>query len=170
MEVILYLRVNDLRHSLFHLNCLITPASKLGNKQKSQGASLDYREGEELSWCSSWSNSLWLVYCPSGNATDPIWRVLASSKGISFWTPLKPKHSNPNPNPLPNQHWCIDFLTPPTHLIIPHRLPAFLESLMSFKNWRSIHARFSKRSLKLSIRFSSLFSQFKTESYCIPFF
>ena len=45
---------------------------------------LDYREGEELSWCSSWSNSLWqgwscrLVHCPGGNATDPIWRVLAS--------------------------------------------------------------------------------------------
>ncbi len=30
MEVLLYERVNDLRHSLFHLlNCLITTASKL---------------------------------------------------------------------------------------------------------------------------------------------
>ncbi len=36
-----------------------------------------------------------LVYCPGGNATDPIWRVLASSDGISSWTPLKPKHSIP---------------------------------------------------------------------------
>ena len=35
-----------------------------------------------------------------GNATDPIWRVLASSLGISYWTPLKPQHSNPNPNPF----------------------------------------------------------------------
>ena len=51
--------------------------------------------------------------CPGGNATDPIWRVLASSQGISSWTPLKPQHSNPNPNPLANQLWCIDFLTPP---------------------------------------------------------
>ena len=25
----------------------------------------------------------------------------ASSDGISTWTPLKPQHSNPNPNPLP---------------------------------------------------------------------
>ena len=64
---------------------------------------LDYREGEELSWCPCWSNSVWqgwscgLVYCPGGNATDPIWRVLASSDGISSWTPLKPQHSNPNP-------------------------------------------------------------------------
>ena len=41
--------------------------------------------------------------------------------GISSWTPLKPQHSNPNP--LANQLWCIDFLTPPTPLIIPHRLP-----------------------------------------------
>ena len=62
---------------------------------------LDYREAEELS-C---SNSLWqgwscgLVYCPGGNATDLIWRVLASSDGISSWTPLKPQHINPNPNP-----------------------------------------------------------------------
>ena len=38
--------------------------------------------------------------------------VLASSDGISSWTPLKPQHSNPNP--LANQLWCIDFLTPPT--------------------------------------------------------
>ena len=29
------------------------------------------------------------------NATDPNWRVLASSDGISFWTPLKPQHIIP---------------------------------------------------------------------------
>ena len=34
---------------------------------------------------------------------------------------------------LANQLWCSDFLTPPTRLIIPHRLPAFLESLMPRK-------------------------------------
>ena len=75
------------------------------------------------------------MYCPGGNATDPIWRVLASSDVISSWTPLKPQHSNPhyNPNPLANQHWGIDFLTPPTTLIIPYRLPVFLESLMPQK-------------------------------------
>ena len=39
---------------------------------------LDYRDGEELSWWPSWSNSLWqgwscwLVHCPGGNATDSI--------------------------------------------------------------------------------------------------
>ena len=64
---------------------------------------LGYREAEELSWCPSWSNSLWQgwscgqVHCPAGNATDQIWRVLASSDGISSWTLLKPQHSNPNP-------------------------------------------------------------------------
>ena len=97
---------------------------------------LDYREREELSWCPSRSNSLWqgwscgLVYCPGKNTTDPIWRVIVSYDGISSWTPLKPQHSNPNPNPnaLANQLWCIDFLISPTPLIIPHRLPAFLES------------------------------------------
>ena len=45
---------------------------------------------------------------------------------------LKPQHSDPNP--LANQLWCSDFLTLPIPLIIPHRLPAFLESLMLLKN------------------------------------
>ena len=137
---------------------------------------LDYREGDELSWCLSCSNSLWkgwscgLVHCPSGNATGPIWRVLASSNGISSWTPLKPQHRNPNPNPFANQLRCSYFLTPPTPLIIPYWLPAFLESLMLFKNWSPIHARCSKSSLKHSIRFCGIFSKFKTEFYCISFF
>ena len=139
---------------------------------------LDYKEGEELSWCQSWSNNPWqgwscgLVHCPGGNATDPIWRVLASSLGISSWTPLKPQHNNPNPNPnlLANQLCCIDFLTPPTPLIIPYRLLTFLESLMPLKNWCSIHKRWSKSSLKHSIRFCGIFSKFKTQFYCISFF
>ena len=140
---------------------------------------LDYKEAEELSWCPSWSNILWqgwscgLVYCPGGNATELIWKVLASSDGISSWTPLKPQHSNPNPNsnPLANQLWCIDFLTPPTPLSIPHRFPAFLESLMILKNWCSIYARCSKSSLKHPICFcGNIFSKFKTEFYFISFF
>ena len=75
------------------------------------------------------------MHCPDGNATDPIWRVLASSDGIPFRTPLKPQHSNPNPNrnPLANQLYYIDFLNPPTPLIIPHRFPTFLESLLPIK-------------------------------------
>ena len=58
--------------------------------------------------------------------------MLASSERISSWTPLKSQHSNPNPNrnSLANQLWSIDLLTPPIPLIIPHGLPAFLESLM----------------------------------------
>ena len=116
--------VNDLRHSLFHLlNCFITTASKffleLRNNQKSQGEGLDYREGDELSWGPSRSNSLWrgwscgLVNCPGGNATVPIWRVLASSDGISFWNPLKPQYSIPcwlyvlwEPSACRSYQWC----------------------------------------------------------------
>ena len=63
------------------------------------------------------------MHCPGGNATDPIWRVLASSQGISFWTPLKPQHCNPNTNPLANQLWCIDFL--------PHLSSSLTDSLAS---------------------------------------
>ena len=139
---------------------------RLGSYQRSQGARTRL----------SWSNSLWQgwscgqVHCPGGNTTDPIWRVLASSDEISSWAPLKPQHSNPNPNPLANQLWCIDFLTRSTPLIIPHRLPAFLESLMPLKNWCSIHAKCSNGSLKHSIRFCEIFSKFKTEFYCISFF
>ena len=157
---------------LSHNDCLWT----LGISKSHREQGLDYRKAEEQSWCPSWSNSLWqgwsfgLVHCPGGNATDPIWRVLASSEGISAWTLLKHRPSNPNPKPLANQLWCIDFLTPPTPLIIPHSLPAFLESLMPLKNWCSMHARCSKSSLKHSISFCGIFSKFKTEFYCKSFF
>ena len=63
---------------------------------------------------------------------------------------------------MANQLCCIDFLIPPTPLIIPHRLPAFLESLMPLKNWCSIPAKWSRSSLKHSICFCGIFSKFKT--------
>ena len=74
----------------------------LGITKSHREQGLDYRKGEELSWCPSWSNSLWqgwrcgLVHWLGRNATDPIWRVLASSDGISSWTPLKFQHSIPS--------------------------------------------------------------------------
>ena len=154
---------------LFHNNSLW--AYGITKSHREQG--LHYREADELSWCPSWSNSLWQgwscrrVHCPGGNATYPIWSVSASSDGIFSWTPLKPQHSKPNPYPLANQLWCSDFLTPLT----PRIMPPFLESLMLLKNWCSIHAIWSKSSLKHSIRFSSIiFSKFITEFYCISFF
>ena len=171
MEVLLCEPLNDIRHSLFHLlNCLITTACELRDITNSlRELCLDYKEGEELSWCPSWSNSLWqgwscgLVHCPAGNASEPIWRVLSSSDGISSWTPLKPQHSNPNPGVL-------------TSLLLPHFSSfltdsrAFLESLMPLKNWCSVHTRWSKSSLKNSIRFCGIFfPKFKTEFYCISF-
>ena len=146
-------------------------AYEISKSHREQG--LDYREAEELSSCSCWSNSLWqgwscgLVHCPGGNATDPIQRELASSDEISSWIPLKPQHCNHNP--LATQLWCIDFLTPPKPLNIPHRLSAFLESLMTLKDCCSIHARCSKSSLKHSIGFCVIFSKFKTEFYCVSF-
>ena len=101
------------------------------------------------------------LYCPGGNATDPIWRVLSSSDGISSWTPLKPQHSNPNLNPLAYQLWSIDILTPPTPLIIHHRLTSFFESLTPLKNWCLIPARCFKSSLKHSVRFCGIFPSLK---------
>ena len=102
---------------------------------------LGYREGEELSRCPSWLNSLWqgwscgLVYCPGENATDLIWRELASSNGISSWTPLKPQHSNPNPNPNSGVL---------TSLLLPHLSSSPTDSLLSLNLLchSKTHARF----------------------------
>ena len=55
---------------------------------------------------------------------------------------------------MSNQLWCLDFLTPPTPLIIPHWLSAFLESLMPLKNC-------FKNSLKHSIVFCGIFPRLK---------
>ena len=54
------------------------------------------------------------MHCPGGNANDPIWRVLVSSDGIFSWTPLKPQHSNPNPNPLAINSGVL------SSLLLPH--------------------------------------------------
>ena len=35
------------------------------------------------------------------------------------WTPLKPQHSNPNPNSLAYQLWFINFFTPPSQSLCP---------------------------------------------------
>ena len=98
------------------------------------------------------------MHCPGGNATDPIWRVQVSSDGISSWTPLQPQHSNLKPNPLAYQIWCFDFLSPPTPLT---SLTDSLPSLNLLCHSKSIHARWSKSSLKHSIRFCGVFSKFK---------
>ena len=67
----------------------------LGITKSHREQGLEYREADELCWCPSWSYSLWqgwsygLVHCPAGNATDSIWRVLASSEEISPRNSLK---------------------------------------------------------------------------------
>ena len=86
-----------------------------------------------------WSNLLRLQFTC---CTVPT--ISGRPHGISSWTPLKPQHSNPNPNPLANKLWCTDFL-------IPQKLP--------LKNWCSIHARCSKSSLKHPICFCGIFFQ-----------
>ena len=85
--------------------------------------------------------------------------------------PLKPQHSNPNPNPLVNQLWSVDFLTPPTILIIPRRPPASLNLLCHSKtDARFMQDGWYKSSQKHSIRFCRIFSKFKTEFHGISFF
>ena len=164
MEVLLWERVNDLRHSLFHLlNCLITTASELREWAKVTrskvwtlgrlrncldthlGQIVCYKDGV-VDWC------IVLVEMPQ-TRFEECWSLPTESLSEFL------QHNNPNPNSLANKLWCIDFLTPPTPLIIPHRLPAFLESLIPLKNWCSIHARWPKISLKHSIRFCGIIFQ-----------
>ena len=73
-----------------------------------------------------WTGALssWKCHWPDLKSAGLFWRNL-------FMNSLK--YSNPKPNRLANQLWCIDFLIPPTPLIIPHRLRAYLESLMPLK-------------------------------------
>ena len=65
------------------------------------------------------------MHCPGGNATDPVWRVLTSSDGISSWTPLKPQHSNSNPNPLAINSGVLTFL------LLPQLSSSLTDSLSS---------------------------------------
>ena len=149
----------------------------LGITKSHREQGLDYRDGEELSCCPSWSNCLWqgwscgLVYCPGGNVTDSVWIVLASSDRNSSWTPLEPQHSNPNHNPLANQLWCTD------SLLFPHLSSSLTDSLPSLN--LSCHsktdAQFMQDGLKsvwsipyVSVAF--LGGGFKPEFYCISFF
>ena len=82
-----------------------------------------------MSWCPSWSISLWqgwscgLVHCSGGNATDPIWSVLASSDGISSWTLL-------NIVTLTLTLWPINSGVL-TSLLLSHLSPSLTDSLPS---------------------------------------
>ena len=143
MEVLLRERVNDLRHSLFYLlNSLITTISELREYPKVTGSKV-WTIGR-LRNC--FHVHLGQIVCDKDGIMD--WCIVLLEMPLTrfeeCWPlppeslpelPLKPHHSNLNLNPLANQLWCIDFLTSPTPLIIPHRLPAFLESLMPLKNW-----------------------------------
>ena len=62
------------------------------------------------------------MHCPGGSATDPIC-VLDSSDGISSWTSLKPRHSNPNPKPV-NSGVLTSLLLPHLSLSLTDSLPS----------------------------------------------
>ena len=109
-------------------------------------------------------------HCPGGIATDPIWRVLAIFRWNLFLKPpLNLKHNNPNPNPLANQLWCIDFLTPPTPLIIPHRTPCL--PWISYATQKTDACKMvEKQSEALHTFLWHFFQVYKQEFYCISFF
>ena len=91
------------------------------------------------------------MYCPAGKATNPISRVLASSLGISCWTPFKPQHSNPNPGNLLNAPRMIKFLCVSLH--INHN--------------RSFNAESSLFICIKYIRFTNAFCWFHSFAHCL---
>ena len=147
MEVILCQCVNDLHHSLFH-----TPQLSHNDSLWVYGITKSHREqGLDIGRLRNCLDAHFgQIVCDKDRVVD--WCIVLVEIPLTrfeeCWPlpmeslpepPLKPQHSNPNP--LANQLWCSHFLTPPTPLIIPHRLRAFLESLMPLKNWCLIHAR-----------------------------
>ena len=133
MEVLLYERVNDLRHNFFHLlNCLITTASELRELPKVPGSKvwtigrvrncLDAHLGKIVSdkdGVVDWSIVLQEISLARFEECSSF------SDGISSLTPLKPQHRNPNPNPLATQLWGIDCL------LLPHLSSSVTDSLPS---------------------------------------
>ena len=75
------------------------------------------------------------------------------------WTPALTLHLN---NPCAKRK--VLSLTKPKGKIYKTK------SLGHYITWCSIHARYSKSSLKHPIRFCGIFFKFKTEFYCISFF
>ena len=150
----------------------------LGITKSHREQGLDYREAEELCWCPSWSNSLWqgwscgLVHCPGANATDPIWRVLASSDGIFSWTPLQPQHSNPNPNLIlwsSNSGVLTSLLLP--HLSSPSQTPCLPWISYATQKLRLDSCKMLQNQSEAFHTFLwHFFSKFKTEFYGISFF
>ena len=68
---------------------------------------------------------------------------------------------------LVNQFWCSDFLTPPIPLIIPHRLPVFLEFLMP--QLLPYPCKMVQKQSEAFGTFQWLFPSLK-QLYCISFF
>ena len=115
------------------------------------------------------------MYCPGGNATDALWRVLGSSDGISSWTPLKPQHSIPcwlsvQWEPSAYNHACAVLKRDHQNFVGGFTLSGLLGS------GRASMLPLETLSLGLWVIavdpafISWHFLKFKTEFYCISFF
>ena len=92
-----------------------------------------------------------------------------SSPQLSAWTPLKPQHSNPNPNPLANQLGLL------TSVLLPHLSSSLTDSMPSLNLLchSKTHAQFMQDAPKavwsilyVSVTFSVTYRSSKT-SDCI---
>ena len=110
------------------------------------------------------------MHCPGGNASDPIWRVLASSDGISSWTPFKPQHNipyslsvewEPNSSVLtssllqnshhPSQALCLQGISSATKKLMLVRKPVWSTPYVSAAFFPSLKQNFiAYRSSKMS--------------------
>ena len=168
MKVLLCQHVNDLRRSLFHLlNCLITTASELRDKPKVTGSKvwtigrlrncLDTHlvqivcdKDEVVDWC------IVLVEIPL-TRFEECWSLPTES--------LAEPSQNHNIVTLTLSLWPINSGVL-TSLLLPHLSSSLADSLPSLNllyHSCSIHARWSKSSLKHSIRFCGIFPSLKQD-------
>ena len=107
------------------------------------------------------------MHCSCGNDTDPIWRELASSDGISSWTPLKPQHISPKPYPS-GQSTLVYWLPYSSHTSSLTDTLLSLNLLCHSKNWCSIHGKWSKVVWSIPYVSVAFFSSLKRNfiAYC----
>ena len=176
MEVLLCERVSDLRHSLFYLlNCLIRTASEPREIPKVAGSKV-WTIGRVTN---SLDVHLGQIVCDKDGVVD--WCIVLVEMPLTrfeeWWSlpteslPEPPENLNIETLTLTlwpiNSAVLISLLLP---LIIPHRLPAFLASLMPTTQKLMLDScKMIQMQSEAFHTFLWLFSKFKTESYCISF-
>ena len=124
----------------------------------------------------SWHLSFWPSLSTLGTNFAQIFSIFSSSRIIVCTVPTLTSNCVPIVSIDTQRSLSMKFFIWPintgvlTSLLLPHLSSSLTDSLPSLNLWCSIHTRWSKSSLKHSIRFCGIFSKFKTQFYCISLF